>query len=91
MQANPTQLTFDLAGLKFVASAGIRLFFMAVQRQKQNGGYAAFVHLQPQIKEVFDIMDSLPDVKIFHDQAELDAYLLARQKTHLEWQKSQRQ
>ena len=87
----PAQLIFDLAGLKFVASAGIRLFFRAVQQQKQHDGHAAFVHLQPQIKEVFDIMNSLPNVKIFRDQAELDAYLIARQKTHLEWQKSQRQ
>jgi anti-sigma B factor antagonist len=91
LAGKPTQMTFDLAGLKFVASAGIRLFFMAVQRQEQHGGYASFVHLQPQIKEVFDIMNSLPNVKIFRDQAELDAYLIARQKTHLEWQKSQRQ
>jgi anti-sigma B factor antagonist len=83
LTAKPAQLTFDLANLKFVTSAGIRLFFMAVKQQKQHGGHASFVHLQPQIKEVFDIMGSLPDVKIFRDQAELDAYLLARQKTHL--------
>jgi len=91
LTGKPAHLIFDLAGLKFVASAGIRLFFRAVQEQKQSGGFASFLHLQPQIKEVFDIMDNLPDVKIFRDQSELDAYLLARQKTHLEWQKSQRQ
>lgn len=88
LAGKPAQLIFDLADLKFVASAGIRLFFMAVKQQEQHGGCASFVHLQPQIKEVFDIMNSLPNVKIFRDQAELDAYLLARQKTHLEWQKS---
>jgi len=78
----PAQLIFDLADLKYVTSAGIRLFFMAMKQQKQNGGQASFVNLQPQIKEVFDIMGSLPGIQIFRDQAELDAYLIARQKTY---------
>ena len=30
LAAKPSQLTFDLAHLKFVTSAGIRLFFMTV-------------------------------------------------------------
>jgi anti-anti-sigma factor len=84
LDAKPAQLVFDLANLKFLTSAGIRLLFMAVKQQKQHGGQASFVHLQPQIKEVFDIMGSLPDVQIFRSQTELDNYLLARQKTHLE-------
>jgi anti-anti-sigma factor len=82
LAARPAQLIFDLARLKFVTSAGIRLFFTAMKQQKQHGGQASFVNLQPQIKEVFDIMGSLPDVKIFRDQAELDAYLLSRQRTY---------
>lgn len=82
LAARPAQLIFDLAALKYVTSAGIRLFFMSLKQQKQNGGQASFVNLQPQIKEVFAIMGSLPDVKIFRDQAELDAYLLARQRTY---------
>jgi len=82
LAASPAQLIFDLAALKFVTSAGIRLFFMAMKQQKQHGGQASFVNLQPQIKEVFAIMGSLPDVRIFRDQAELDAYLLGRQRTY---------
>src|ERR1043166_8246181 len=82
LAAKPAQLVFDLAALKFLTSAGIRLFFMAMKQQKQNGGHASFVNLQPKIKEVFAIMGSLPDVKIFRDNAELDAYLIGRQRTH---------
>src|SRR5262245_38916843 len=73
LAGKPFQLIFDLAHLKFVTSAGIRQFFMAMKQQKQHGGHTSFVHLQPQIKEVFEIMGSLPDVQIFRDQAELDA------------------
>jgi anti-anti-sigma factor len=79
--AKPAQLIFDLANLKYVTSAGIRLFFMAMKQQKQHGGQVSFVNLQPQIKEVFSIMGSLPDTQVFRNQAELDAYLIARQNT----------
>jgi anti-sigma B factor antagonist len=82
LAAKPAQLIFNLAGLKFVTSAGIRLFFIAVKQQKQHNGHVSFVNLQPQIKEVFAIMGEIPDMRIFRDQAELDAYLLARQRTY---------
>jgi anti-sigma B factor antagonist len=84
LAAKPAQLIFDLAALKFVTSAGMRLFFMAMKQQKQHGGQASFVNLQPQIKEVFAIMGSLPDIRIFQNQAELDSYLITRQKSHLQ-------
>ena len=79
---HPANLIFDLAGLKFVTSAGLRQFFIATKQLKPHGGHVSFVNLQPQIKEVFAIMGSLPDLKIFRDQAELDAYLLTRQKSY---------
>ena len=82
LTAKPSQIIFDLATLKYVTSSGIRRFFMAVKQQKPHGGRVSFVNLQPQIKEVFAIMGSLPDMSIFKDQAELDAYLLTRQRMH---------
>lgn len=84
LEMKPAQLVFDLAGLKFVTSAGIRLFFMAAKKQKLHQGQTSFVNLQPQIKEVFSIMGSIPDMNIFTSQAELDTYLLNRQKTYLQ-------
>ncbi len=84
LETKPAQLIFDLAGLKFVTSSGIRLFFMASKSQKANKGQTSFVNLPPQIKEVFAIMGSIPDMKIFTSQAELDAYLLARQQTYVQ-------
>jgi anti-sigma B factor antagonist len=80
LNGKPTLLIFDLAKLQFVTSMGIRLFFAAQKKQKEHGGKVSFVNLSPQIKEVFQIMGSLPDVQIFKDTAELDAYLLARQQ-----------
>ena len=77
-------LVFDLAELKFISSAGLRVFSMARKQLKERGGQASFVNMQPQIQEVFEIMKSLPGVAIFKDMAELDVYLAARQRAHEE-------
>ena len=77
-------LVFDLAELKFISSAGLRVFSIARKQLKERGGQASFIHMQPQIQEVFEIMKSLPGVAIFKDMAELDRYLAARQRAHQE-------
>jgi anti-anti-sigma factor len=77
-------IVFDLANLKFISSAGLRVFASTRKTLRERGGQASFVHMQPQIKEVFDIMKSLPGVAIFQDVAELDRYLAARQRSHQE-------
>ena len=77
-------LVFNLADLKFISSAGLRVFGAARKALKDRGGQASFVNLQPQIKEVFQIMQSLPGVAIFKDVAELDRYLAIRQRTYAE-------
>jgi anti-anti-sigma factor len=77
-------LVFDLAQLKFISSAGLRIFSMARKALKERGGQASFVNLQPQIKEVFEIMKALPGVAVFQSLAELDVYLARRQRAHEE-------
>ena len=76
-------VVFDLAELRFISSAGLRVFSSTRKILKERGGQASFIHLQPQIQEVFEIMKSLPGVALFKDVAELDGYLAARQRTHL--------
>ena len=77
-----TELVFDLAKLEFISSAGLRVFASTRKRLKEAGGQAAFVNLQPQIQEVFDIIKALPGVAIFKSFAEMDEYLAARQQRH---------
>ncbi len=77
-------VAFDLAELKFISSAGLRIFSIVRRQLKERGGQASFVNMQPQIQEVFEIMESLPGVAIFKDRAELDRYLAIRQRAHLE-------
>jgi anti-anti-sigma factor len=75
-------VVFDLANLKFISSAGLRVFSNTRKQLKERGGQASFVNMQPQIQEVFEIMKSLPGVAIFTSLAELDKYLAARQRAH---------
>ena len=84
LAGNVKDLVFDLANLKFITSAGLRVFSSARKTVKSHGGQTSFVNMQPQIREVFAIMESLPGVAVFKDVAELDRYLAARQRSHTE-------
>jgi len=77
-------VVFDLAKLKFISSAGLRVFSATRKTLKERGVQTSFIHMQPQIQEVFEIMKSLPGVAVFKDVAELDRYLAARQRSHTE-------
>ena len=72
-------LVFDLAGLQFVSSAGLRLFSVARKQMVARGGRASFIHMQPQVEEVFAIVQSLPGITVFKDLDALDRYLATRQ------------
>ena len=77
-------LVFDLAGLNFVSSAGLRLFQTArKQLVARGGGHASFVNMQPQVEEVFTIIQSLPGIGVFKDIEALDAYLATRPRPNL--------
>jgi anti-sigma B factor antagonist len=77
-------LIFDLAKLTFISSAGLRIFASTRKVLKQRGEQVSFVHLQPQIQEVFEIVKALPGVSVFGSLAEFDEYLAVRQRRHQE-------
>jgi anti-sigma B factor antagonist len=74
--ADPVKdVIFDLAGLRFVTSAGLRVFASTRKTLKERSGRASFVNLQPQIEIVFEVIRSLPGVAVYKDPADLDRYL----------------
>jgi anti-anti-sigma factor len=76
-------LVFDLAGLTFVSSAGLRLFQVArKQIVARGGGHATFVNMQPQVQEVFAIIQSLSGIRVFKDIEALDRYLATKPSPH---------
>ena len=84
LSGSTLDIIFDLAHLKFISSAGLRVLASTRKALRQHGGQTSYINLQPQIQEVFEIMRSLPGVTIFKDVAELDRYLAARQRRHTE-------
>jgi anti-anti-sigma factor len=70
-----TAALFDLAGLEYVGSAGIRVLVMARKTLESRGGGVAVAHLQPSVRQVFDIVKALPSTDVFATDAELDAFL----------------
>lgn len=73
-------VVFDLADLKFISSAGIRILLKARKEMKAADGSFAMKNLQPQIQKVFEIIGALPGVAIFKSEKELDAYLASMQR-----------
>ena len=79
-QGPTADVIFDLEKLDFISSAGLRVFAAVRKHLRARGGQASFVHLQPQIKKVFEIVAALPGIGVFRDVNELDTYLAQRQR-----------
>lgn len=76
----PQLLALDLEHLEYISSAGVRILMIAHKAMKGIGGKVILLKVQPQIKKVLEIIQALPDQKIFKDMEELDAYLDRMQK-----------
>lgn len=74
-------LVFDLADLKFISSAGLRVFTIARKMVKDTGGQICFINLQPQIIEVFEVIKALMGVTVFYSKDEFEDYLNKRKKS----------
>ena len=70
-----TAALFDLAGLEYIGSAGIRVLIKARKTLEARGGGMAVANLQPMVRQVFEIVKALPPTDLFATDAELDAYL----------------
>jgi anti-anti-sigma factor len=66
---------FDLAELEYIGSAGIRVLVKVRKALEARGGGVAVAHLQPMVRQVFDIVKALPSIDVFATDAELDAFV----------------
>jgi anti-anti-sigma factor len=74
------RLVFELSGLDYLSSAGIRCFVRARKAVEPGGGTVAIVNPQPGVRKVLDIVKAIPSKGIFASVAELDEYLDAIQQ-----------
>jgi anti-anti-sigma factor len=74
-------LVFDLAGLEYISSAGLRGLFRAQKSMKARAGEVLILNPQPAVQKVFDIVKAVDVNEVFRSVTELDAYLDAMQKS----------
>ena len=78
--ADGHQLTvLDMKDLDYISSAGLRVIFKAAKQSKSDGRRLAEANRKPHIDKVFEILKALPDMAVFANDEELDAYLKAMQ------------
>ena len=69
----------DMKDLDYISSAGLRVIFKAAKQTKAAGHRLAAANRKPHIDKVFEILKALPDMAVFANDEELDAYLEAMQ------------
>lgn len=80
LDKQPEVVIFDMKDTDYINSSGIRVLLKAKKSLQRHGGRQVFIHMQPQIKKVFDILNALPTLKVFASIQELDSYLDTMQK-----------
>ncbi len=73
-------VVFDLAGLEYITSAGLRSIFRAQKVMHARAGKAVLLNPTPQVQKVLDIVKVADLGAVFKNVLELDAYLDAMQK-----------
>ena len=81
-----TAVVFDLAGLDYISSAGLRSIFRIQKIMAARGGKALLVNLQPQVQKVIEIVGAVDLAAVFANVQELDKYLDAMQRKIVEGQ-----
>ena len=69
----------DMKDLDYISSAGLRVIFKAAKEVKADNRRLAAANRQPHIEKVFEILQALPDMAVFTDDAEMDDYLTSIQ------------
>ena len=80
LNQSPDVLIFDMEFLDYINSMGVRVLLKAKKAIEKDNGKIMFIHLQRQIKKVFEILNALPTLQVFTSIKELDEYLDTMQK-----------
>jgi len=73
--AGNVKLLFDLSGMEYISSAGLRVLLVVAKKVQQQGGRIALAALVPNVKEVFEISGFSAIFKIFASSDEAIKFL----------------
>lgn len=68
-------LVLDLQLLDYISSMGVSAILGVRKKAEAIGGTFVMTNIPAHIMQVFKIINALPDVRIFENMAEADAYL----------------
>ena len=77
--SRPDVIMFDLKRVDFINSKGLRVILKVYRVKNAHGGRVVMMNFQPHIKKVFEIINALPEQRIFASYLEFDHYLAAVQ------------
>ena len=77
-------VVFDLAGLEYISSIGLRSIFRTHKLMASRSGKALLVNPQPQVRKVLEIVNAADIAAVFASIRELDEYLDAMQRKVIE-------
>jgi anti-anti-sigma factor len=80
LNSTATVVVFDLSGLEYISSIGLRSIFRTQKAMAAKSGKALVVNPQPQVKKVFDIVNAADLTAVFTSVQELDRYLDTMQR-----------
>jgi anti-sigma B factor antagonist len=81
LKGAPQLIVLDMEHLDYISSIGISSILKTKKAMKKIDGKLTLMHLQPQVKKVFDIINALPSQRIFTSTRELDEYLDRMQRS----------
>jgi anti-anti-sigma factor len=74
LETDTSLITFDMQGVEYMSSAGVRVILKARKAMKKRGGHVFLLHLQPQIRKVLAFINQLPSLEVYPVE-QLDMYL----------------
>ena len=79
-----TVIVFDLGGLEYISSIGLRSIFRTQKIMATRSGKALLVNPQPQVEKVLEIVNAVDLTAVFASVEELDRYLDVMQRKVVE-------
>lgn len=80
LASDATVVVFDLGGLDYISSGGLRAIFRTQKEMAARSGKALLVNPRPAVQKVFDIVKAVDLGTVFTSVEELDRYLDVMQR-----------
>ena len=78
-ESRPETILFDMQKVNYVNFRGLRIILKTIMEMNHRSGKVYLKNLQPEIKEMFDVMNGALPESLFRSREQLEIYLEAIQ------------